>query len=53
MESDAVGQHGVHPGEVGKLAVIFVDEHARARDLIRVGGGLKPSADAQAADLTK
>jgi len=40
-------------GEVGKPGRYPLSTNMRVADLIRVGGGLKPSADAQAADLTK
>ncbi len=40
-------------GEVGKPGRYPLSTNMRVADLIRVGGGLKPSADAQAADLTQ
>jgi protein involved in polysaccharide export with SLBB domain len=40
-------------GEVGKAGRYPLTTNMRVADLIRVGGGLKPSADTQAADLTK
>jgi len=39
-------------GEVGKPGRYPLTTNMRVGDLIRVGGGLKPSADTQAADLT-
>jgi protein involved in polysaccharide export with SLBB domain len=40
-------------GEVGKPGRYPLSTNMRVADLIRVGGGLKPSADVQAADLTQ
>jgi polysaccharide export outer membrane protein len=40
-------------GEVGKPGRYPLSTNMRVADLIRVGGGLKPSADTQAADLTQ
>lgn len=40
-------------GEVGKPGRYPLTTNMRVADLIRIGGGLKPSADTQAADLTK
>jgi polysaccharide export outer membrane protein len=40
-------------GEVGKPGRYPLTTSMRVADLIRVGGGLKPSADAQTADLTQ
>jgi polysaccharide biosynthesis/export protein len=40
-------------GEVGKAGRYPLSTNMRVADLIRVGGGLKPSADTQSADLTK
>src|SRR5882757_9241517 len=40
-------------GEVGKPGRYPLTTNMHVGDLIRVGGGLKPSADTQAADLTK
>jgi exopolysaccharide biosynthesis WecB/TagA/CpsF family protein len=40
-------------GEVGKPGRYPLTTNMRVADLIRIGGGLKPGADAQAADLTK
>lgn len=40
-------------GEVGKPGRYPLSANMRVADLIRIGGGLKPSADNQAADLTK
>jgi len=40
-------------GEVGKPGRYPLSTNMRVADLIRVGGGLKPSADTQSADLTK
>jgi protein involved in polysaccharide export with SLBB domain len=40
-------------GEVGKPGRYPLTTNMRVGDLIRVGGGLKPSADTQAADLTQ
>lgn len=40
-------------GEVGKPGRYPLTANMRVADLIRVGGGLKPSADTQSADLTK
>ena len=34
-------------------AAIRLTTNMRVADLIRIGGGLKPSADTQAADLTQ
>ena len=50
---DAVEPATVHiQGEVGKPGRYPLTTNMRVADLIRVGGGLKPSADAHAADLT-
>jgi protein involved in polysaccharide export with SLBB domain len=40
-------------GQVGKPGRYPLTTNMRVADLIRVGGGLKPSADTQAADLTQ
>lgn len=40
-------------GEVGKPGRYPLSANMRVADLIRIGGGLKPSADTQTADLTK
>jgi protein involved in polysaccharide export with SLBB domain len=40
-------------GEVGKPGRYPLTTNMRVADLIRVGGGLKPSADAQSADLVQ
>ena len=40
-------------GEVGKPGRYPLSTNMRVSDLIRIGGGLKPSADAQLADLTQ
>jgi protein involved in polysaccharide export with SLBB domain len=40
-------------GEVGKPGRYPLTTNMHVADLIRIGGGLKPSADAQSADLTK
>jgi polysaccharide export outer membrane protein len=40
-------------GEVGKPGRYPLSTNMRVADLIRIGGGLKPSADTQAADLTQ
>jgi len=40
-------------GEVGKPGRYPLSTNMRVADLIRIGGGLKPSADAQSADLTQ
>jgi protein involved in polysaccharide export with SLBB domain len=51
---DAVEPATVHiQGEVGKPGRYPLSTNMRVADLIRVGGGLKPSADTQAADLTE
>jgi polysaccharide export outer membrane protein len=51
---DAVEQATVYiQGEVGKPGRYPLTTNMRVADLIRIGGGLKPSADPQSADLTK
>lgn len=51
---DAVEPSSVYiQGEVGKPGRYPLTTNMRVADLIRISGGLKPSADAQAADLTK
>jgi protein involved in polysaccharide export with SLBB domain len=51
---DAVDPATVYiQGEVGKPGRYPLTTNMHVADLIRVGGGLKPSADTQAADLTK
>ncbi len=40
-------------GEVGKPGRYPLSTNMHVSDLIRIGGGLKPSADAQSADLTE
>jgi polysaccharide export outer membrane protein len=51
---DAVQQSSVYiEGEVGKPGRYPLTTNMRVADLIRVGGGLKPSANAEAADLTE
>ena len=50
---DAIEPATVHiQGEVGKPGRYPLSTNMRVSDLIRIGGGLKPSADAQSADLT-
>jgi protein involved in polysaccharide export with SLBB domain len=50
---DAVEPASVYiEGEVGKPGRYPLTTNMRIGDLIRVGGGLRPSADTQAADLT-
>ena len=51
---DAVEQATVYiQGEVGKPGRYPLTTNMRVADLIRIGGGLKPSADTQLADLTE
>jgi protein involved in polysaccharide export with SLBB domain len=51
---DAVEPASVHiEGEVGKPGRYPLTTNMTIRDLIKVGGGLKPSADSQTADLTR
>jgi polysaccharide export outer membrane protein len=51
---DAVEQATVYvQGEVGKPGRYPLTTNMRVADLIRVGGGLKPSADRELADLTE
>jgi polysaccharide biosynthesis/export protein len=51
---DAIERATVYvQGEVGKPGRYPLTGNMRIADLIRVGGGLKPSADTQTADLTK
>ncbi len=51
---DAVERATVYiQGEVGKPGRYPLTTNMRIADLIRVGGGLTPSADTQSADLTK
>jgi polysaccharide export outer membrane protein len=51
---DAVEPASVYiQGEVAKPGRYPLTTNMRVADLIRIGGGLKPSADVQSADLTK